>query len=77
MQITTQTTASVSWISAGSAVDSYMVSWRSGQISVPVTNTTCYTVPGLDAGSRYNISVRAQNDAGRSEISTVSATTGM
>ena len=54
-----------------------MVSWRSGQISVPVTNTTCYTVPGLDAGRRYDISVRAQNGAGRGEIRTVSATTGM
>ena len=59
-------------------MDSYIVTWRSVQILVPVTVTeTCYTISGLDAGRRYDISVRAQNGAGRGEIRTVSATTGM
>ena len=79
VESSTQTTVSVSWSSAGPSVVRHVVTWRSGDVVVPTTirgDITCYTISGLSAGRSYDISVRADNAAGSSEVSTTSTVTG-
>ena len=75
----TQATVSVSWSSAGPSVANYVVTRTSGGMAVPTTvrgDITCYTITGLSAGRSYDISVRADNAAGSSVVSTTSTVTG-
>ena len=70
--ITTATSISLSWTSAGSEMDSYEVIWTSDECphdvdggSATITETS-YIIEGLREGTRYTITVTATNSAGTS-----------
>ena len=83
---TTPTTIPLSWMSAGSVVDSYEVTWErdtSGECpvvdedSATITGgSTSYTVSGLEEDSSYTITVTATNAAGSAVSVHVTAMTG-
>ena len=83
---TTPTTIPLSWISAGSVVDSYEVMWErdtSGECpgvdedSATITGgSTNYTISGLEEDSSYNITVTATNAAGSAVSVPATAMTG-
>ena len=85
--VSTATSISLSWTSAGSEVDSYEVMWETDDIggcsggsdldSTTITDgSTSYDIMGLKEDSSYTISVTASNSAGSSAVSnTVTAMT--
>ena len=85
--ITTATTITISWTSAGSEDVSYVVMWErdtslvctgfSDMGSTTITDgSTSYDITGLEEDSTYSITVTASNSAGSSEVSnTVTAMT--
>ena len=82
--LTTATTISLSWTSAGSVVDSYEVMWQrdtSGDCpdgdegSMSITDgSTSYMITGLEEDSSYSITVEAINSIG---MATSNTATGM
>ena len=83
--LTTATTISLSWTSAGSVVDSYEVMWQrdtSGDCpdvnedSMSVTDgSTSYMITGLEEDSSYTITVEAMNLIGMAISNTATGTT--
>ena len=85
--ITTVTTITISWTSAGSEDVSYEVMWErdtslkctsfSDMDSTTITDDSpSYDIPGLEEDSTYSITVTASNSAGSSAVSnTVTAMT--
>lgn len=76
----TATTISLTWsVTTGSVADSYTVRWSSGQEeSTAVTHGTAraHTITGLESGTRYAISVSANNAAGSAESDRLTTVTG-
>ena len=84
---TTATTISLSWTSAGSEIDSYVVMWETDDVggcsggsdmdSTTITGgSTSYDITELEEDSTYSITVMASNSAGSSAVSnTVTAMT--
>ena len=79
VSVTTATSISLSWTSAGSEVDSYEVMWQrdtseecpdedEGSISL-TDGSTSYDIMGLEEDSSYSITVTASNAAGSSAVS--------
>ena len=85
--ITTATTITISWTSAGSEIDSYVVMWETDDVggcsggsdtgNATITDdSTSYDITGLEEDSTYSITVIASNSAGSSAVSnTVTAMT--
>ena len=86
MDSTAATTISLSWTSAGPAVESYHVLWErdtSGECpdedegSATITgSSTSYTITGLEEDSSYTITVTATNAAGSAASEPVTGMTG-
>ena len=77
---TTATTISLSWTSAGSEIDSYVVMWETDNVggcsggsdtgNATITDdSTSYDITGLEEDSTYSITVMASNSAGSSAVS--------
>ena len=81
---TTATSIFLSWTSAGSEVDSYVVMWTShecpgdvdeGSATITDITETSYIIEGLREGTSYTISVSATNSAVTSPSGTVTGDT--
>ena len=84
VDITTTTSISLSWTSAGSEVDSYVVMWTSdecpddvdeGSATITDVTETSYVIEGLREGTSYTITVNATNSAGTSPSDSVNGET--